>query len=88
MKNKFYQEVQLAETSGASKEELLMLLARGRAKRGMFEGDLDDGELEIGQIAVLIQEILPAGMIVGNIWKEFLLAKTQLALWSTGNETI
>jgi len=87
VKNKFFQSVQLAEASGASAEELLILLSRGRAKRGMFEGDLEEGELEIGQIAVLIQEILPAAEILGRIWNEFLLAKTQLASWSISNET-
>lgn len=83
IKNKFFQAVQTAESNGASAEELLVLLSKGRAKRGMFDGDLEDGELEIGQISVLIQDILPAAEILARIWNEFQLARTQLANWST-----
>ena len=83
IKNKFFQAVQTAEANGASPEELLVLLSKGRAKRGMFDGDLEDGELEIGQISVLIHDILPAAEILARIWNEFQLARTQLANWST-----
>ncbi|MBS1917555.1 MAG: nitronate monooxygenase [Bacteroidetes bacterium] len=72
LKNFFSQQVQQAENSGASTEELNQLLGRGRAKRGMFEGDLENGELEIGQVSSLINEILPAVEIVKNLWSEFL----------------
>ena len=77
MRNNFYQEVQKAEINGASKEELIQLLGKGRAKKGMFEGNLDDGELEIGQSSILIKDILPAAKIVDNIWSEFTAALSQ-----------
>jgi len=71
MKNKFFQQVQEAEMRGANEEELKQLLGRARAKKGMHEGDLDEGELEIGQVSALLDGILPAGDIVKNTWKEF-----------------
>ncbi|HET7001544.1 MAG TPA: hypothetical protein VFI33_09555, partial [Puia sp.] len=55
----------------ASKESLKELLGRGRAKRGMLEGDLNEGELEIGQVSALIRDILPAADIIENLWFEF-----------------
>ena len=71
LKNKFFQQVQEAEARGASKEELQTLLRRARAKAGMHEGNLDEGELEIGQVSALLHDILPAGDIVRTLWKEF-----------------
>ncbi|MBU6158785.1 MAG: nitronate monooxygenase [Bacteroidetes bacterium] len=71
LKNQFFSEVEQAEESGASKEELTTLLGRGRAKRGMFEGDMEAGELEIGQVSALLDDIIPAATITHNIWKEF-----------------
>ena len=71
IRNKFYSEVQDAEWRGATTEELKALLGRARAKKGMFEGDLDEGELEIGQASALIDDILPAKKIVESLWKEF-----------------
>jgi enoyl-[acyl-carrier protein] reductase II len=71
LKNHFYQQVQSAEDKGASKEELIQLLGRARAKKGMFEGDLEEGELEIGQVSALLDDILPAAEITQNIWIEF-----------------
>ncbi len=71
MKNRFFEQVQEAEARGAATDELQKLLGRGRAKKGMYEGDLDEGELEIGQVSALLDEILPAGMIVKNIMEEF-----------------
>jgi len=71
IKNKFYKEVEDAEQRGASVEELRNLLGRARAKRGMFEGNLDDGELEIGQVSASLDSILPAGEIVKKVWQEF-----------------
>jgi len=71
LRNAFYDQVKEAEAKGASEEELRNLLGRGRAKKGMFEGDLDQGELEIGQVSVLFNKILPAGTIVQNTWHEF-----------------
>ena len=70
LKNKFFHEVYEAETRGASKEELNELLGRARAKKGMFEGDMEEGELEIGQVSALIKEMKPAGEIVEELWQE------------------
>lgn len=72
LKNKFASTVQDAELSGASKEVLSTLLGRGRAKKGMFEGDMEEGELEIGQVSSMIRDIKPAKEIVEEIWNEFL----------------
>ena len=71
LKNRFFEQVAEAERRGATEEELKTLLGRARAKKGMYEGDLDEGELEIGQVSALLHDILPAGVIVENIWKEF-----------------
>lgn len=71
VKNKFYESVNEAENKGAQIEELLELLGRGRAKKGIFEGDLVEGELEIGQISSLINDILPVEVIMKNIMKEY-----------------
>jgi enoyl-[acyl-carrier protein] reductase II len=72
IRNEFYDQVQKAEWRGATIEELKALLGRARAKKGMFEGDLDQGELEIGQGSALLDEILPAAAIVKNVWQEFM----------------
>jgi enoyl-[acyl-carrier protein] reductase II len=72
MKNEFFKEIQQAELRGATIEELAALLGRARAKKGMFEGDLEQGELEIGQVSSLLNNILPASEIVKNVWKEFM----------------
>lgn len=71
IKNNFFNEVQEAELRGASPEELQQLLGRGRAKKGMFEGDLDAGELEIGQVSALLKSIQPASVIIDEVWTEF-----------------
>ncbi|HLO38583.1 MAG TPA: hypothetical protein VK173_08835, partial [Lacibacter sp.] len=71
IKNEFYKQVHEAEQRGASKEELLQILGRARAKKGMFEGNLNEGELEIGQVSALLDDILPASVITENIWAEF-----------------
>jgi len=73
IKNEFYKKVQQAEDTCASKEELEQLLGRGRAKKGMFEGDLEEGELEIGQVSSQISSILPAGDVVKELWDEFIV---------------
>ncbi len=85
IKNSFYQQVQEAYASCATKDELIKLLGRGRAKKGMFEGDLDEGELEIGQVSGLIDEILPAAEIVEQIIAEFNLAKSGISSHSRFN---
>ena len=81
IKNKFYYEVQSAYQKGATTEELKSLLGRGRAKKGMFLGDLEDGELEIGQVSALIHEIKPAGRIVEEIIGEFKQRKQEISQW-------
>lgn len=74
VKNDFYKKLETAYEQKASAEELNQLLGRGRAKKGMFEGDLIEGELEIGQVSGLIDKILPAGKVVEEIVSEFHLA--------------
>jgi enoyl-[acyl-carrier protein] reductase II len=78
IKNKFFQEVDAAEKRGATKEELSALLGRARAKKGMFEGDLDEGELEIGQVSAQIKEIQPAAAVLEELWSEFKVRLTSL----------
>ena len=79
IKNEFYYQVQELYKKNASPEELQFFLGRARSKKGMFEGDLKEGELEIGQVAGLIHKILPAAMIVDEIMTEFFSAKTQVS---------
>lgn len=71
IKNKFYEQVSEAEKNGASAEELQKLLGKGRAKKGMFEGNLDEGELEIGQVSAIINNILPAAEILNEIYTSY-----------------
>ncbi|MBK9284794.1 MAG: nitronate monooxygenase [Sphingobacteriaceae bacterium] len=71
MKNKFYKEVEEAERRGAGGEELKNILGRARAKKGMFEGDLEEGELEIGQVCNALKEIKPAATIVNELMNEY-----------------
>jgi enoyl-[acyl-carrier protein] reductase II len=71
LKNKFFYEVHQAESRGADEQELKQILGRARAKFGMYEGELEDGELEIGQVSALVNDILPAQEIVQNLWSEF-----------------
>jgi enoyl-[acyl-carrier protein] reductase II len=71
LKNKFFNTVNDAEKRGASVEELTELLGRARAKKGMFEGDLIEGELEIGQVSAIIKGIKPAADVVDEIYNEF-----------------
>ena len=78
LKNKFFNQVIELYSKNPSKEDLIELLGRARAKKGMFEGDLDDGELEIGQISGLIHDIKPAGKIVEDMVSEFKAAKEKL----------
>ncbi len=71
IRNHFYSQVQEAENNCATVDELNDLLGRARAKHGMFEGDLEEGELEIGQVSSIIKEIKPAGDVVTEVWNEF-----------------
>lgn len=73
LKNKFYEEVKASELQCASEDSLRTLLGRGRAKKGMFEGDLDEGELEIGQVSASIKEVIPAANILKEIWDEYII---------------
>jgi enoyl-[acyl-carrier protein] reductase II len=78
IKNAFFNQVDEAETKGASAEDLLKLLGRGRAKNGIFEGNLDEGELEIGQVSALIDSVLPVNQIVDQLLSEYNEAKKQV----------
>lgn len=71
MKNNFFKQVEQAENNCASVEALQQLLGRARAKQGMFEGNMEEGELEIGQVSALLNDIKPAATIVADIWKDF-----------------
>jgi len=71
VKNKFFNELEDIYQSGRNKEALIASLGRARAKRGMFEGDMEDGELEIGQVSALINDILPVEAVFRNLLKEF-----------------
>jgi enoyl-[acyl-carrier protein] reductase II len=79
IKNKFYKEVEAAEKRGAAAEELQQILGRARAKKGMFEGDLNEGELEIGQVSGAISEIKPAAEVLHDIIREFRAVQSKLA---------
>ncbi|HEX9650012.1 MAG TPA: nitronate monooxygenase [Cyclobacteriaceae bacterium] len=78
IKNSFYNLIKDAEDKCVSNEELSQILGRSRAKKGIFEGNLEDGELEIGQISGNIKDILPAREILKNIWEEFISTKKRL----------
>ena len=78
LKNKFFSEIYTLEQNGASQAELEQYLGKGRAKKGMFEGDLNDGELEIGQISAMIDKIQPAAEIVQEIMEEYIEVKRKL----------
>jgi enoyl-[acyl-carrier protein] reductase II len=78
LKNKFYEQVKAAELTGTGPDDLKALLGKGRAKQGMFDGNLDEGEFEIGQIAAAIKQITPAAEILEEIWTEYLSARKQL----------
>jgi enoyl-[acyl-carrier protein] reductase II len=77
IRNDFFNTIQSAEDSGANRSELIQILGKGRARRGMYEGDLNQGELEIGQISSLIDQIKSARIIVDEIWHEFNKTKEQ-----------
>ena len=79
IRNRFYSEIEAAQLRCATKDELKEILGRARAKKGMFEGDLDDGELEIGQVAANVKAIKPASEIVTEVWNEFLTAREEVA---------
>ncbi len=78
IRNSFFQKVRQMEDAGANAEELNALLGHGRAKLGMFEGNLEEGELEIGQVAAFLEDIKPAGEIVRDLIAEYALARKEL----------
>jgi len=78
LNNKFSQEVIKAESEGKNREELSELLGRGRAKLGMSDGDIDDGELEIGQVSAIINKIMPVSAIIDDIMLDYRVAKKQV----------
>ena len=80
LKNSFYRQVEQLYQTNPTKEELIALLGRARAKKGMFEGDLEEGELEIGQVSGLIHNIKPAGEIVAEMMRDFRKAQNEVAL--------
>ena len=77
LKNHFFNQVQQAEANCATVDELNKILGRGRAKRGMFEGDMEEGELEIGQVSAIIKDIKPAAEIVQEMYEEYSAALKQ-----------
>jgi enoyl-[acyl-carrier protein] reductase II len=83
LKNDFFRKVNEAEQAGASVEDLALLLGKRRAKLGMFEGDLHEGELEIGQVAAAIKKIEAAGDIINDIWNEYCQVKSMICHDST-----
>lgn len=78
LKNPFAETIHAADKRGADEHELKQLLGRARAKKGMFEGDLVEGELEIGQVSALIRKIIPAADVVAEIWNEYTACLQQL----------
>jgi len=81
LKNKFYRDIQQAYERGATVDDLRSLLGRSRAKKGMFEGDLEEGELEIGQVSAQIRDIRSAGEIVATLMTEFEEARKEVSRW-------
>ncbi len=80
LKNKFSQQIFEAEAKGATPEELNEILGRARAKKGMFEGDLEEGELEVGQVSSIIKEIKPAAEVVQEIWEEYITTAKKILI--------
>jgi enoyl-[acyl-carrier protein] reductase II len=78
LRNEFADMIAQAESEGADIEQLTKILGRARAKLGMFEGDMEQGELEIGQVSAMLNEIKPASQILDKIWEEFLWEKDRL----------
>ncbi|GGE63746.1 enoyl-[acyl-carrier protein] reductase II [Pedobacter psychrotolerans] len=78
LKNEFADAVAQAEAEGADRTQLMALLGKARAKQGMFDGDLENGELEIGQVSAMLNEIKPASQILDEIWRDFIDQKKYL----------
>ncbi len=78
IRNRFYEQVRAAELSGASTESLRELLGSRRSKRGIFEGDIEEGELEIGQVSAAVRKTQPAAEIVKEIWEGYAALKKRM----------
>ena len=78
IKNKFYHKIQDAYNNNANKDDLSVLLGRGRAKKGMFEGDIEEGELEVGQVSAMINQIMPVAEIIKEITDEYELERKKI----------
>ncbi len=78
IKNKFYEQITAAEKNGSTIEDLKNILGKGRSRRGIFEGDIDEGELEIGQAASFVKEVKPAAEVLSEIWNEYQAEKEKL----------
>ena len=78
IKNKFYDQIQDAYANDSNKDDLRKLLGRGRAKKGMFEGDLEEGELEVGQVSAMINSIMPVAEIIKEITDEYELERMKI----------
>lgn len=78
IKNKFYEQIKNAETNGASAEDLKNIVSKGRSKKGIFEGDLNEGELEIGQVSAQLKAVKPAASVITDIWEEFEQARKNI----------
>ena len=85
VKNHFFEQVNSAEQKGATAEELRKLLGKGRAKRGIFEGDLENGELEIGQVSAQINQVLSVNQIMENLISEYRSAQENIKTWGKYN---
>jgi enoyl-[acyl-carrier protein] reductase II len=81
IKNKFYNDLEATYNRSASKQELIELLGKGRAKKGMFEGNIDEGELEIGQVSSNIDNILPASQIIEELIDEYSSCLMEIKRW-------
>ncbi|ABG60905.1 NAD(P)H-dependent flavin oxidoreductase [Cytophaga hutchinsonii] len=78
IKNNFYEQIKKAETNGASAEDLKNIVSKGRSKKGIFEGDLNEGELEIGQVSAQLKAVKPAASVITDIWEEFEQARKNI----------
>lgn len=78
LKNRFFEQVAAAEERGATTDELQALLGKGRAKSGMLEGDLDEGELEIGQVAAMVRDLPTTAALVQRLEREYQAALAAL----------
>jgi enoyl-[acyl-carrier protein] reductase II len=86
IKNRFFEQIKMAEDQGAEKNELIEILGRGRAKTGIFMGNLEEGELEIGQVSAMIKQIKSSSDILKEIWQEFIGARELICQSASSSE--